>query len=202
LDNLEEAVPNDAAARATDRAPLDLDSVLPEIDLIGNRGLADQVRRIWATLWERSEFPDFAAVPTSGEIPYPNLPHMRSVVALALGIADTFERFHRVAVDRDVLVAACLLQDASKLVEYRPRDGGGIEKTELGRALPHAFEAARLALEEGVPMAVVHIIATHSPQAPRFPESIEGKIVYYADQLDVIAIHGDHWRKEQVIRRG
>ena len=185
---------------ATARA-LDLDALLPEIGLIQDEALRGKVRRVWQVLWSRSDFADFAAVPTSGEIPYPNLPHMRCVVALALGIADSFERFHGVKVDRDVLVAACLLQDASKVVEYRPKADGGIEKTPIGKAVPHAFEAARVALDEGVPLEVVHIIATHSPQAPRFPTSLEGKIIYYADQLDVIAIHGDHWIKEQVIRR-
>lgn len=187
----------DATARI-----VDLDALLPEIGLIGDPGLREKVRRVWQALWSRSEFEDFATVPTSGEIAYPNLPHMRCVVALALGIADSFERFHGVKVNRDVLVAACLLQDASKVVEYRPKPGGGIEKTPIGKAVPHAFEAARVALEHDIPLDVVHIIATHSPQAPRFPTSLEGKIIYYADQLDVIAIHGDHWVKEQFIHRG
>jgi hypothetical protein len=187
----------DATARI-----VDLDALLPEIGLIGDPGLREKVRRVWQALWARSEFEDFAAVPTSGEIAYPNLPHMRCVVALALGIAESFERFHGVKVNRDVLVAACLLQDASKVVEYRPKPGGGIEKTPIGKAVPHAFEAARVALEHDIPLDVVHIIATHSPQAPRFPTSLEGKIIYYADQLDVIAIHGDHWVKEQFIHRG
>lgn len=181
--------------------PLDIDALLPEIALIGDTSLRDKVRSVWLALWARSEFEDFAAIPTSGEIPYSNLPHMRCVVALALGIADSFERYHGVKVNRDVLVAACLLQDASKVVEYRPKPGGGIEKTPIGKAVPHAFEAARVALDHGLPLEVVHIIATHSPQAPRFPTSLEGKIIYYADQLDVIAIHGDHWVKEQVIHR-
>jgi hypothetical protein len=193
-------MPDDALAKA--RPALDLDTVLPEVALIRDEALREGVRTVWQALWGRSEFTDFAAVPTSGEISYPNLPHMRCVVSLALGIADSFERFHGVSVNRDVLVAACLLQDASKVVEYRPTAGGGVEKTPIGKAVPHAFEAARLALEQGLPLEVVHIISTHSPQAPRFPTSLEGKIIYYADQLDVIAIHGDHWVKEQVVRRG
>jgi hypothetical protein len=193
-------MPDDGSKTA--RSALEIDPLLPEIGLIQDAGLRDKVRAVWQALWARSEFADFGAIPTSGEIPYPNLPHMRCVVALAVGIADSFERFHGVKVDRDVLVAACLLQDASKVVEYRPKPGGGVEKTPIGKAVPHAFEAARVALDHGLPLEVVHIIATHSPQAPRFPTSLEGKIIYYADQLDVIAIHGDHWVKEQVIHRG
>lgn len=48
-------------------------------------GLRDKVRAVWQALWARSEFTEFAGILTSGEIRYPNLPHMRCVVALALG---------------------------------------------------------------------------------------------------------------------
>jgi hypothetical protein len=58
-----------------------------------------------------------------------------------------------------------------------------------------------LAAQKGLPEAIGHILITHSPQASRFPQSLEGKIIYYVDQLDVIAIHGDHWVKESIIRR-
>jgi len=189
-----------AAARAT-KKPLDLDRLLPELGEIGDRTLADKVRAVWQDLWAQSDFTDFHAVPTSGSIPYPNLPHTRSVIALATAIADVFERFHGVRTDRDVLLAACLLQDASKLVEYRPKKGGGIETTAIGKQYPHAFWAAKVALEHNVPMSVVHVILTHSPSAPKFPQSLEGKIIYYADQLDVIAIHRDDWVKNLIVHR-
>jgi hypothetical protein len=183
------------------RPPLNLDAHFPEVNAIADMALRDQVRAVWADLWARSDFTDLAAVPTSGEIAYPNVPHTRSVTALALAIAEVLERFHGTKLDRDVLIAACLLQDASKLVEYRPKPGGGVEKTALGRAMPHAFEAARLAAQHGVKLAVLHIIATHSPSAARLPETLEGRIVYLADEIDVTAIHGDQFVKEQILRR-
>jgi hypothetical protein len=42
----------------------------------------------------------------------------------------------------------------------------------------------------------VHVLLTHSPQAAQFPSTIEGKILYYVDQIDVIGIYKDRWRKE------
>jgi hypothetical protein len=186
---------------ASARPPLDLDRHLPEIAQIADPVLAGQVRAVWAELWARSDFDSLESVPTSGEIAYPFLPHTRAVIALTLSIAETFARFHGTVVDRDVLLAACLLQDASKVVEYRPRPGGGVEKTPLGEALPHAFEAARLAAQHGVKLPVLHIIATHSPSAARLPASLEGTIVYLADELDVAAIHRHQFVKEQVLRR-
>lgn len=183
------------------RPPLDLDAAFPEVAQITDAALAGQVRAVWQALWARSAFNDIHAVPTSGEIAYPMVPHTRAVIALALGMAETLARFHGTAIDRDVVLAACLLQDASKVVEYAPREGGGVEKTPLGRAMPHAFEAARVAADHGVPLAVLHIIATHSPSAAKLPESLEGRIVYLADEIDVTAIHGDQFVKESILRR-
>ena len=115
-------------------------------------------------------------------------------------MAATFERFHSVRVNRDVLVAAALLQDASKLVEYALVDGKVVYSAR-GREFPHAFWAAHVALKHGVPDEICHIILSHTPQAAAFPRSLEGKILYYADQLDVLAIHGDRWKKLQMITK-
>jgi hypothetical protein len=42
---------------------------------------------------------------------------------------------------------------------------------------------------------------SHTPQAPKFPDTLEGKILYYLDHLDVIAIFKDRWRKELFITK-
>ena len=56
-------------------------------------------------------------------------------------------------------------------------------------------------MQKGVPEPGVHIIVNHTPQSPRFPESLEGKILYYVDQLDMVAIYKDRWRKELIITK-
>ena len=140
-------------------------------------------------------------VPTSPEIPYPTLPHNQSVLAMALAVADSFERFHDVRVDRDCLIAAAILQDASKVVEFARNADGRIESTELGKHYPHAFWAAHLAIKHGISDDIINIILTHTPQAPKFPNSLEGKILYYVDQIDVLGIFKDRWRKELFITK-
>lgn len=182
------------------KKPLDLAWMFPELNRIGDPDLRAQVNAVWQELWAQSAFADVADVPTSGDIPYPNLTHSRAVLSLCLKIADTFEETHGLKVDRDVLIAAAILQDAGKVVEYQPGKGG-VERTEIGTSYPHAYWAAMLATRHGVPSKVVHIILTHSPSHAKFPQSLEGKIIYYADQLDVIAIHRDDWKKESIIRR-
>lgn len=182
------------------KKPIDVAWMFPQINEIKDAKLKQDVIDIWQELWEMSEFEDIEALPTSGQISYPNLPHSRSVLAMCLQIADTFETYHNVKVDRDVLIAAAILQDASKVVEYRPSKSGSIEKTEIGKTFPHAYWGAMLGAQRKLPAAVLHIIVTHSPSHAKFPESLEGKIIYYVDQLDVIAIHGDRWKKESIIR--
>lgn len=176
------------------KAALDLAAVFPELDLISDGTLRAGVEAVWQELWQASGFESLADLPTSPEIPYPHVQHNRSVLALALAVADTFQRFHGIQVDRDILICAALLQDASKLVEYGPAESGPCY-TELGRAYPHAFWAAHVALKHGLPDAVCHIITTHTPQSAAFPSSLEGKILYYVDQLDVLAIYRDRWEK-------
>jgi hypothetical protein len=182
------------------KAALDFPELFPEVLLIQDGGLRAKVEAVWQELWQMSDFSSIDQLATSPEISYLHIPHNRAVVEMALAVAGTFERFHGVKVDRDVLVAAALLQDSSKLVEYTQVDGK-LALSALGREYPHAFWAAHTALKHGVPDAICHIILTHTPQAASFPTSLEGKILYYVDQIDVLAIHGDRWRKQLIITK-
>jgi len=180
---------------------LDFDRLFPEAALITDQRLREQVEAVWQELWQMSPWPSIEEVPSSPDFPYPHVRHNRSVLAMALAVADAFERFHDVRVDRDVLVAAGLLQDASKMVEYCPGEDGRPAYSELGKLYPHGFLGAHIALKLGVPDTICHVILDHTPQSPRFPQPLEGKILYYVDQLDVIAIHKDRWRKEIFITK-
>jgi hypothetical protein len=188
-------------ARKGGKKPLDVLAMFPEVAEIRDAKLRQAVIDIWQELWAMSEWTDIATVPTSQEIPYPTLPHNQSVMRMALDVAASFEKFHGVKVNRDHLIAEAALQDASKVVEMRPGRDGKPEVTEIGKAYPHAFWVAHLAVSKGLPDAVCHVLLTHTPQAAKFPDTIEGKILYYVDQLDVIAIFKDRWRKDLYITK-
>lgn len=183
------------------KVPIDVMELFPDVCQIENASLREAVISIWEEFWQSSEWTNIENVPTSAEIPYSHITHNRAVLAMALSVAEVFERFHGVSVNRDYLIAAALLQDVSKLAEYRPGEDGRPEKTEAGKQFPHAFLAASVSMQKGVPPEVIHILLYHSPGAAIFPESIEGKILYYVDQLDVIAIHKDRFRKQISILR-
>jgi hypothetical protein len=182
------------------RPSLDLHRIFPEIELIQDVELREKVVAVWLDVWQESAFEDIADVPIGPAVPYPHVPHNRAVVAMALSIADTIERFHGIAVNRDVLLAAALVQDVSKLVELAPTREG-VEQTELGRSFQHAFWAAHKALEHGLPREVCEIVLNHTPDAPVLPRTLEGKIIWHADQLDVTAVFGDRWVKHLFLTR-
>jgi hypothetical protein len=182
------------------RPKLDVAEALPEIGLIESDELRQKVIAVWEDVWEQSTFERLDDLPIGPKIPYPHLPHNRCVVTMAVAIAAAFERFHDVKVDRDLLVAAALLQDVSKLVELSPIEGG-VEQTEIGRSFQHALWACHKALEHGVPLDICEIVLNHTPDSPQLPRTLEGKILWYADQLDVIAVFGDRWMKHLFITR-
>jgi hypothetical protein len=187
--------PDSPSAVATLRPSVGIAELYPEVDAIADPQLRGAVNAVWDELWSASRWHDPADVPTSGEINYPNLPHTRAVLQIALAIADAFATHHGRVVNRDHLIAAAVLQDASKLVEYEPGKDGRAARTDIGRAFPHAFWCAHLGVKHGLPAEVCDTILTHSPAAARLPSTLEGKILFFADQVDVIAIHGDRWKK-------
>jgi hypothetical protein len=184
-----------------EKDPLDIFSVFPQIDEITDVTLRMAVVSTWEALWKGSRWNKMDDVPTSLEIPYPTVPHNRCVLDISIAIADAFERHHGIKLNRDYLIAAAVLQDASKVNEFAPDADGNAIPTELGKNFPHAFWAAHVALQHGVPDEVVHVLLTHTPQSPKFPNTLEGKILYYVDQIDVIGIHKDRWKKEIFISK-
>ena len=48
---------------------------------------------VWQEMWQASGFDSIDDLPSSLEIPYPHVPHNRAVLAVALAVADAFERF-------------------------------------------------------------------------------------------------------------
>jgi len=186
---------------AKNKQPLDVAEVFPEINQISDETLRTAVVEVWQQLWSMSSYSAYGDVPISPEISYPTKPHNQCVLRMCLAIADEIERFHGVKVNRDHLIAAAILQDASKVVEYQTDAAGKTEFSDLGRQYPHAFMAAHIALLKGVPEPIVHVLLTHTPQSPKFPATLEGKILYYVDQLDVIAVFKDRWRKELFITK-
>lgn len=179
---------------------IDIAAYLPEIELIGDTELREATVRVWQQLWRESGFDDVMAVPVTPATHHPHIPHNRSVAQMALAVADVLDKVHGVHVDRDKLLAAALLQDASKVVEYEPT-ADGVARSDLGRRFQHAFYAAHVALNEGLPRDVVEAVISHTHDSPRYPATLIAKILFYVDQIDTAALEVDRWKKTSVVHR-
>lgn len=107
--------------------------------------------------------------------------HVRRVLYLALEIAET-----EPAADRDVLIAACLLHDIGREEQFRDPS--------LCHARVGAEKAYRFLTEQGFPEPfAAHVrdcVRTHRFRSSDPPASIEAKILFDADKLDVAGAIG------------
>lgn len=107
--------------------------------------------------------------------------HVRRVLYLALEIAET-----EPAADRDVLIAACLLHDIGREEQFRD--------PALCHARVGAEKAYRFLLGSGFPepfaARVRDCVRTHRFRSEDPPASIEAKILFDADKLDVTGAIG------------
>lgn len=180
------------------KPPLRLAAIFPELDEIRDAALRRAVVAVWDRLWAMSEYERLEDVPVSVKITYPHIRHAQAIVKVALAAARIWEEVHGTTFDRDHLIAGALLMDVSKLVETRRRPDGGDEATDIGKAVPHAWYAAHLALELGVPLPVVHIITVHSPNSGKAPATREAMLLDRIDQADINAFGWDIWTRRVI----
>ena len=107
--------------------------------------------------------------------------HIYRVLHHALEIAKTEEH-----VDYDVLITACLLHDIGRPEQFADPS--------LCHAVVGSEKAARflasLGLEQDFILKVCHCIRTHRFTNRQTPESLEAKILFDADKLDVVGALG------------
>ena len=179
------------------KKPLHLVGLFPELMQISNPALRERVEVLWQRLWQECKWQRLEDVPVSSKIHRSHLPHAQAVVRLAAVAADVAEQVHHLPVDRDILIAAAIVQDAGKLVEYEPDNNGtGFKRGELGVQLQHSMYAAHVALEIGLPLEVVHIMLAHSPSTSLTPQSRECALLFWIDQLDLSAMGEKTWQRE------
>lgn len=181
---------------------LNLAEVMPEVNWIKNDDIRTKTIRIWEQMYNDSKWEDIMDLPCSThKTDYPHITHNRSVVQMAVSVADILEKMHGVEINRDYLICAALLQDVSKLIEYEPDGENGCRMSENGKYYMHSFLAGCAAVQLGLPHEVIQAINTHSPDSSSFPASLIGKILFYIDQTDMAAVKGDRWRKIVYIYR-
>lgn len=107
--------------------------------------------------------------------------HIYRVLYVAIDIAE-----NESGVDYDVLIAACLLHDIGRLDQFRNpevnhADAGSVKAFEFLKVKGWSEEKAT---------AVKSAVMSHSYRAGKPPVSLEGKILFDADKIDVMGAIG------------
>jgi putative nucleotidyltransferase with HDIG domain len=183
---------------------------LPEIQLIQDDTLRDQVVEVHALALAETGFDRIEDIPANGVPESPLMTrgtqadHYRGTATMAVGLARGMQEvLDHVDVDYDVLIAGALCHDVGKAYEYEHHERWKQERRTTGSpSLRHPAYGAHLALTVGMPEAVVHCIAVHPylAEGAFVRASLETTIVQYADvafwkMLDA----GGHLEGEMVI---
>ncbi len=168
----------------------DIEKLFPELAEIEDAALREKVVAAYGEALARGGWrpADLARMPFTlllEPCPATFVEHTRAVTrcaaAAAAAMAETYGS--RLVINRDYLLAAALLHDVGKLLEYR-EEGGRFVKSELGRMLRHPFSGAALCYELGLPAAVVHVVATHAREGEGARATPEAVIIHHADFMN------------------
>ena len=159
--------------------------LFPRVNDIRDVEIREKVISLWWDAWKESKFAKIEHVsqwePSREKINMSNVEHTNQVVECAVAIAQVVGREQNINVNMDTLIAASILHDADKILMFDPSTG---DTTPLGTYLPHTGIAAHLAVQAGLPIDIVHAIASHSPNYSSVPpKTIEAVILYNADQI-------------------
>lgn len=164
---------------------------LPELLLIADERLREQATDAWVIALSQSSFRRVRDIP--GEAIPGSLMlktggqdlHLRGVTRMALGYLDYFrDVFPQAEIDRDIVIAGGLCHDVGKTFECDPENlrRWSADGSRVGRpSLRHPIYGAHICLLAGLPEAVAHIAACHSPEGDNVKRSLECVVVHEAD---------------------
>ena len=162
--------------------------LLPEIDDVEDNALRERVIAAWMAAVKRGGWSEeeLEAIPFTLLIEGVSVglfAHVRAVTQTAVAIARVLEDTYgdSIELNRDRLIAAGLLHDVGKLLEYERDAEGNIRKGRSGKLLRHPISGAVLAGELGIPEEILHVIAGHSKEGDFSPRTVEGVIIHHAD---------------------
>jgi hypothetical protein len=186
-------------------APSDVEhvrSLLPELSLIRDPRVAEAVATIWAYLWRASQYEQLEDAPVSPDLRKRRLiDQVRCVTMIAVDTARRLKEYHGIETNQDHVVAAGLLLDASKLVEYFPDDADVLARTRIRNLLPHSYLSAEAARQLNLPDEIVHLVLYHTPRVLLNPSMVEAIVLQGADLTAVDCLYFDSGKLTARLRR-
>lgn len=164
---------------------------LPELQLIADPVLREQATDAWVLALAQSSFRRIKDIPgeaTPGALVLHRGGqdmHLRGVTRLALSYVDYFaDVFPEADIDRDIVITGGLCHDVGKAFECDPENlrRWKADGSRVGRpSLRHPIYGAHICLLAGLPEAVAHIAACHSPEGNNVRRSLECTLIHEAD---------------------
>jgi putative nucleotidyltransferase with HDIG domain len=168
--------------------------LFPEIEWIEDKGMQDKVVASYVDAlktggWEPDDMDKIPFTLLIPNCPFSYLDHVKGVTRIAKKSMDEFNAIYPVKdskfkMDNDLLVAGALLHDVGKLVEYEKNAAGETVKSTMGKNLRHPFSGTVIALRNGCPDEIGHIIANHAHEGDGTLRSPEGVMVNKADFMN------------------
>jgi putative nucleotidyltransferase with HDIG domain len=157
-----------------------LETIFPQVKKIGSKKVRDGVINAWLLAIERGKWNKIEDIPFTLLIETERtlIQHTRTVTDMAIAVART-----RQDLDLDTIIAAGLVHDVGKLLEYCRR-GRTIIKSSQGRRVRHPVSGYGLALEVGLPLEVAHVVAAHSKEGEKVVRSKEAIVIHHCDFID------------------
>lgn len=161
---------------------------MPIIGEINDVKLRDKVLDALALTLEENEFKrmeEIPGLPVLGE--YCNQPkHITAVTKMVLGMVDCMNEAleEPLELDRDLLLACAICHDLGNPYEYNIRKRKIWKEHPSKEGYPclrHTFYGAHIALTVGLPEAVAHACACHSPEGQFVERSLGTTILYHVD---------------------
>ena len=174
--------------------PQDIEVLFSELREIKDPRLRDAVAEIWCETAAEMKWDTLEEIPknTEEEKGRSLIGHIKGVTAMALAICEAAKSLHGKEYDKDAMIAASLLHDVSKLVEYepdpeRPRTANtprAGRASNLGKNVQHAVYAAHKMLNKGLPLELVNLVIAHTHASGVRGKTWEAAALFYADFAD------------------
>lgn len=173
-------------------------ALFPEIEWIHDEAMREKVVAaiedgLRSGGWEPEDMDKIPFTLLIPNCPFSYLAHVRGVTRIAKLAMDEFNAIYaakdeKFKMDNDLLVAGALLHDVGKLVEYEKSEAGETVKSRCGKNLRHPFSGTVIALRNGLPDEVGHIIANHAHEGDGTLRSPEAVVVNKADFINFESI--------------
>lgn len=117
--------------------------------------------------------------------PATQIKHLQDSLRLSAMISDYLEERYGeyLSFNRDYVLAGAILHDLGKFTEYAIDENGRPYVTENGKYLRHPLAGAIIADRHGLPIEIVHLIATHSFEGEKSYKTVEHFIVKTSEGL-------------------